>query len=216
MGKLNIVFDMDGVLLDTERLYLKAYQIVGKELNLDSIEKAAYRCIGLDNVQSKTVFLEVYGKDFPYDEIRQKAFGVFNQLAESGFDIKPGVFELLNWLKEQSATIALATSTFEKTARHHLEITGLISYFPVIITGDMIQRGKPNPDIYLKACSEIGKRPDECFAIEDSYNGVRAASSAGLKTIMVPDIVQPNEEINQLYFKKMTSLHDVLTYFKKL
>ena len=128
---------------------------------------------------------------------------------EDGLPEKPRVHEILEYLHEKKIPVALASSSKKATVLSHLEKSGITGYFQKIVTGDMVTHGKPSPDIYLKACEELGAAPEEVIAIEDSFNGIRSASAAGLHPIMVPDQLQPTEEILLLAEAKCDSLLDV-------
>ena len=119
-------------------------------------------------------------------------------LTANGAPLKPGVQELLDWLKSEGWAIAIASSTREVGVRLNMERTGLISYFDVIIGGDMLTASKPAPDIYLRACADLGVDPLSAYAIEDSYNGIRSAHAAGMHAIMVPDMVPATDEMRGL------------------
>lgn len=205
-----IVFDMDGVLFDTERLFLEAGTQLLKESGIENAGEAMMGCIGLNTRDTKALFLKVCGEDFPFEEYQKKCGSlVKDKIIKEGLPLKRGVRELLAYLKEAGYRIALASSTSQKGIRKHLEVAGLEEYFAVVIGGDMIEHGKPEPDIYLRACGELGVNPEEAFAIEDSANGIRSAHGAGLKTIMVPDLIAPTPELKSLLYAKYDSLLDV-------
>ena len=122
--------------------------------------------------------------------------------------------ELLRYLKTRGVKIGLATSTREQVVLKELREGGILPFFDVIVCGDMVKKSKPDPDIYLEACSRLHVKPSDCFAIEDSYNGIRAACRAGMKAIMVPDLAEPTEEMEKLAEKILPSLFEVEKYFK--
>ena len=126
--------------------------------------------------------------------------------------MKAGVFELLDYLKEQGKNIALATSTRRQTVLYQLEQAGILNYFDEIITGDMVTKSKPDPEIYLMACEKIGVDPQNAFAIEDSYNGIRSAQAGGLRAIMVPDLLPADDEMKELAEVILPNLNDVIRY----
>lgn len=205
-----VVFDMDGVLFDTERLFLEAWKEVAAERRIVNIERPAFACVGLNVRDSAAVFAKEYGPDFPFKEVHDDAGRYFHEIVErDGLPQKPGVRELLSYLKEEGYRIALASSTGKRSVLEHLNRAGLNDYFEVVIGGDMIEHGKPEPDIYLKACEELGVEPTLAFAVEDSKNGLKSAYAAGLKPIMVPDLIPPTAEIEALLYAKCDSLFDV-------
>ena len=133
----------------------------------------------------------------------------------NGLPVKPGVREILEWLKESRYIVGLASSTKEASVRSHLEMTGLSDYFSVLTTGDMVEHSKPRPDIYLLACERLGVEPGQAYAIEDSPNGIRAAHAAGLCPVMVPDMVEPDGEILRLCRIVLRDLVQVLDFLKQ-
>lgn len=130
--------------------------------------------------------------------------------------MKPGVRELLDFLTDSGYRLGLASSTAGHLVRTQLAGRDLLAYFKVVVSGDMVTRSKPAPDIFLKACAEIGALPSEAFAIEDSYHGIRAAAAAGMKALMVPDIVLPDDEMKRLAERVFSSLTEVLDFFRSL
>ena len=205
-----VVFDMDGVLFDTERLFMEAGTQLIKEKGIESAEEAVMGCIGLNMRDTKALFLKVCGEDFPFEEYHKKCGALVREKIEKeGLPLKKGVRELLSYLKEAGYKIALASSTSQSGVFKHLDRAGLREYFTVVIGGDMIEHGKPEPDIYLRACEELGVKPDAAFAIEDSANGIRSAHGAGLHTIMVPDLIAPTPQLEALLYAKYDSLLDV-------
>lgn len=211
-----IVFDMDGVLIDTEALLLKIWKEVAKENDIKDIESTLKLCIGITNNETEAVFARIYGKDFPYQKYKAAASEMYcAQIQKDGLPVKPGVYELFGFLKENGWQIGLASSTREAVVRSEMESIGLLDYFHVVVCGDMVPRSKPNPDIYLKACELLNVSPGCCYAVEDSPNGIRAASEAGMKSIMVPDLIEPDLELQKLFYKKFASLLEVLEFLRK-
>ncbi len=210
MNTKTIIFDMDGVIFDTENLFLDCWKILAEQHNIKNMEQVYHRCIGVNEKATRAIFEEAYGTQFSYDELTAKASQLFFEYVEkNGMPMKPGVRELLDYLTGNGYKIGLASSTKEKHVKSQLAGRDLLSYFQVVICGDMVSRSKPEPDIFLKACKEIDTLPEEAFAIEDSYNGIRAATAAGMKAIMVPDIVPPDEEMKELAYKIFPSLEEV-------
>lgn len=210
-----VVFDMDGVLFDTERLCQDSWIEVANRRGLPDMEIIFPKCIGRNANDSRQIVLEAYGADFDYEVFRREASDWFwKYLEENGLPVKEGVRELLNWLKEQGWRIGLASSTRRSSVISHLEQAGIKDFFEEIITGDMVEHSKPLPDIYLLACRKLMVDPAETYAIEDSPNGIRSAYRAGMKPIMVPDLLSPDEEMEQLSTCIFSGLLDVLDYFR--
>ena len=209
-----VVFDMDGVLFDTERLCMDSWVAVAKEDDLPDMENIFPRCIGGNANDSKKIVLEAYGQDFDYDTFRRKASEWFwAYIEQNGLPVMDGVHEILEWLKKEGFIIGLASSTKRSTVENHLEEAGIRDYFQAIVTGDMVEHSKPLPDIYLMACRELGVQPEETYAIEDSPNGIRSAHAAGMKVLTVPDMLKPDEEMRRLSCRIMDDLDQVLEFF---
>lgn len=211
----NIVFDMDGVLIDTEAIFMKCWKKLGEQLRLPDVEETAKKCIGITVTQTEALFQETYGKTHPCENYVEAANAIFYaQEADQGLPEKPGVHELFAFLKEQNFRIALASSTKEAAVRRQMAAVGILADFDAVVCGDMVQRSKPAPDIYLKACELLQVRPEECYAVEDSYNGIRSAHAAGMKAIMIPDLLQPTQEICELTELVLPSLTELKKYLE--
>lgn len=211
------VFDMDGVLFDTERLFMECWKKVAAERRVRNIEKVAMGSVGLNLRDTRALFMKECGADFPFDEYYEACGKVFrDRVDKDGLPLKPGVREILTYLKEGGYRIALASSTSRRGVLSHLKRAGITDFFEVIVGGDMIEHGKPEPDIYLKACEELSVEPGDAIAIEDSYNGLQSAYTAGLKPVMVPDLIPPTPEIEALLYARCDSLLEVRELFMKI
>ncbi len=208
-----VVFDMDGVIFDSERAVMQCWKEVASRHNIPDIEKAILACTGTTMVRTREIMLNLYGADFPYDEYARESSVIFHSRYDGGrLPMKPGVKELLTFLKEHDKKIALASSTRQQVVTDELRDAGIIEYFDRIICGDMVSRSKPAPDIFLKACEELNVSPSDSYAIEDSYNGIRAAHAGGLHPIMVPDLLPADEEMQSLAEIVLPSLTSVMEY----
>lgn len=208
-----VVFDMDGVIFDSERAVMQCWKEVASRHNIPDIEKAILACTGTTMVRTREIMLNLYGADFPYDEYARESSAIFHSRYDGGrLPMKPGVKELLTFLKEHDKKIALASSTRQQVVTDELRDAGIIEYFDRIICGDMVSRSKPAPDIFLKACEELNVSPSDSYAIEDSYNGIRAAHAGGLHPIMVPDLLPADEEMQSLAEIVLPSLTSVMEY----
>lgn len=210
-----IIFDMDGVIIDSEWLVADCWRIIGEKYQISNVEENCKKCLGLNTEAAREVFLSCYGADFPYDEYKQESSALFHQREKEELKLKPGAKEFLQWLKEQKYLIGLATSTREEIAKTELEDLGVLHYFDKVVCGDMLKRSKPEPDIYLMACEQLQVLPEESYAVEDSYNGIRAAYNAGMKVIMVPDRVDPNEEMEEKSVVILKNLMEVKKWLEK-
>ena len=211
-----VIFDMDGVLFDTEQLSLSCWQETAEEMGLGDIREGAYGCIGLNRTDSRILMRNLYGDGFPYDAFRAHHSALFQRkLEQDGLPVKKGAKEILSWLKEREVKTAVASSTRLETVKSHLEQAKFTQYFQEVIGGDMVEHSKPRPDIYLLACRQLGVEPKKAFAIEDSPNGIRSAHAAGMLPIMVPDMVQPTPEIEALLYRQCRDLLEVKDLFEK-
>lgn len=212
-----VVFDMDGVIFDTERLVIEFWKEVAKKHNIPNVKHTCIQCLGTNRVRTREIFLENYGADFPFDPYRAEVTELFNTHYKGvPLPTKPGVRELLSYLQEQDIKVGLASSTAQHLVRDEIGTAGLLPYFQTLVCGDMVEHSKPAPDIFLKACEILNADPTKSIAIEDSFNGIRSAHCAGMTPIMVPDQVQPTDEIRALAFHVMPSLLDVLNWLKTL
>lgn len=209
-----VVFDMDGVIFDSEAKVVECWQVVADKYGIPDIEDACRHCLGINRDATRAYMLEAYGQDFPYDAYKREMSDLFHERYGDGrLPVKAGVREILSWIKEHGIKIALASSTRRAIVEAELKAAGLYDYFDKVICGDMVEKSKPAPDIFLKACNELGVRPCDAYAIEDSYNGVRSAQSAGLKCIMVPDLVPATDEMRELAERVLPDLTAVMVYF---
>lgn len=210
-----VVFDMDGVIFDSERATMECWLELADKYHIEGMEEPYLACTGTTAQRTKEIMLEAYGDDFPYDVYAKEASKMYHEKYDGGrLPMKSGVFGLLDYLKYEDKKIALASSTRRETVVNQLRDAGLLDYFDEIITGDMVQNSKPHPEIFLLACEKIGVDPENAYAIEDSYNGIRSASRGGLKPIMVPDLLPATEEMKDLSEAVIESLDGVIGYFK--
>ncbi|WP_294559034.1 HAD family phosphatase [uncultured Mailhella sp.] len=188
-----IVFDMDGVLIDSERLVLRSWECVGKDMGLSGLHDLFFRCIGTTHASTRIIFSQVFGDAVDYEKFRDCTRVYYMKFTKDGIPLKPGVMELLSWLREKGWKTGLASSSREANVRRNMEITGMGPYFDTLVCGDMLTASKPAPDIYLRACAELHARAEDSYAVEDSRNGILSASAAGMKALLVPDMVAPDE-----------------------
>ena len=211
-----VVFDMDGLMFDTENLTVGAWEKASQQLGCSSVKSIIGKCMGLTPVHIKKLFFDTFGTDFPFDEFMQ--FGrnySADFIQKNGVPVKPGLYELLDYLKENGYKIAVATSTSQASAMKHFEGAKVTKYFDQIICGDMLEKSKPDPDIYRKAAAALQIAPQDCMALEDSPNGLTSAYRAGMKTVMVPDLIAPNAVLEKMLFACVASLHDVISLLEK-
>lgn len=208
-----VVFDMDGVIFDSERATMYCWIELAEKYDIKDIMTPYYACIGTTMVRTREIMLETYGKDFPYDEYAKEASIMYHSKYDGGrLPMKEGIVELLDYLKSNGKKIALASSSRRQTVVNQLRDAKLLDYFDAVICGDMVEKSKPAPDIFLKACEEIDVAPERAYGIEDSYNGIRALYNANMHPIMVPDLLEPTEEITGLSEVILRSLTEVIQY----
>lgn len=210
-----IIFDMDGVIFDSEIIGLESWIKLGNRYGLKDVEYNAKKCIGRSTKDTMKILDEAYGDKVSIEKLYGECKEVFQKIiAERGLPIKTGAKELLKWLSDNGVKVGLASSTSHDTVVKQLSDAGLIDYFQIIIGGDMIENSKPSPEIYLLACEKLGVNPKKTFAVEDSYNGILAAESAGMMPILVPDLIEPNEEMLEKSYRKFDSLAEFLGKLK--
>lgn len=207
-----IIFDMDGVLLDSESISDITWDQAAKDFNITMTADILNSCRGSNKTDIINKLHEIYGLSFNAESFLEKTGEYFTQIEmEKGIPLLPYVKETLEYLKPKYQ-IALASSTKGPTVERQLKNAGIIDYFQTRTTGEMVQHSKPNPEIYLMACKSLNISPENCIAVEDSFNGIKSAHNAGLKTIMVPDKVQPTEEIKKLCWKVCKSLKELTEF----
>lgn len=212
----SVVFDMDGVLFDTERVCMESWVNVAERRGMPGMREVFPSCIGRNAADDEKIIKDHYGEDFDYLGFRKETSEEFWRIIEEGgLPQKKGVKELLSFLAEDGWKIGLASSTKRSSILSHLESAGILKYFEFIIGGEEIEHSKPEPEIYLKACAGLGAKPSETLAIEDSYNGIRSASRAGMIPVMVPDMLPPTPEMEKLSCVILPDLMEVLSWIRE-
>jgi len=212
-----VIFDLDGLMLDTEPLAARAWGEAAAALGVGFDTTLARAMIGRNFADCTTMLRARYADPYPVDALLGRWHAAYDDIvAREGLVLKPGLPELLEWLEANAIPRAVATSTRRERARAKLEHTALLPRFHAIVGGDEVARGKPEPDIYVEAARRLGKDPASCVALEDSEPGIRAALSAGMAPIMIPDLHPPSPELVALDVAVLPSLHDVLLRFAAL
>jgi HAD superfamily hydrolase (TIGR01509 family) len=204
-----VVFDMDGLLFDTESLYEEACLSAVARLGYEMSRPFFRSTVGSSWLANRAMLLDHYGAAFPADELRTMARQNFQTLVDTRQFLKPGVLELLELLDALKLPRAIATTSAHETVQHHLKVHDLADRFHHIVAHGDYALHKPAPDPFLKAAERLSVEPALCLALEDSHNGVRAAAAAGMMTVMVPDLLEPIDEITCLCAAVATDLHEV-------
>lgn len=211
-----VISDMDGVILDTEKLYVRFWREAANFYGYPMERSHALSIRSMARPLAIERLKSYFGEDFDYYAVHNKRIELMDKyIEENGIEAKPGAELLLAYLKENGYRVALATATGYERTKEYLERLGLFKYFDEIVCAAMVEHGKPEPDIYLYAAEKLGLRPQECIALEDSQNGIKSASSAGCKTVMVPDLDEPADEIKPLLYDVADGLESVIEILNK-
>lgn len=205
-----IISDMDGVILDTEKLYVRFWC---EAANFYGYPMETHHALSIRSMARPFAIAKLkgfFGEDFDYCKVHDKRIELMDKfISENGIESKPGAAEFLGFLKQNGYRVALATATAPERTKKYLSALGLYDYFDEIVCASMVAKGKPEPDIYLYAAEKLGLAPKNCIALEDSLNGIKSASSAGCKTVMVPDLDRPSSEAIPLLYGVADNLIDV-------
>jgi HAD superfamily hydrolase (TIGR01509 family) len=206
-----VLFDMDGVVLDTEKLYARFWREAAAALGYEMSYEQALGMRSLSSTAGQAQLESYFGKGVSRAEFRAKRIELMDAYIDiHGVDLKPGIRELLDYLDEHGIKAAITTSSPLERVRRYLGPHGLLERFERLCSGAEVAHGKPEPDIYLYGAACLGLKPEECLAVEDSPAGVLSAYRAGCMTVMVPDLDQPDADTEKLLFAKADSLVDVI------
>lgn len=209
-----VIFDMDGLMLDTERLAQEAWQQAGTDLGYDLPDEIYRQAIGRTAPATEAIFRAHFGQDSPFEAIYERKQQYYHTaIAEGRVALKPGLLELLDLIDARGLPKAVATSTARPLALQKLQATHLLERFPHIVCGDEIANGKPAPDIFLAAAAKLQIEPAHCLVLEDSHAGIRAAHAAGMLPVHIPDLVPSTAEISALVHRTVDSLYAVRSFF---
>lgn len=209
----SVIFDMDGTLLDTQRICMPAWDWAGEQQCFENMGRHIPAVCGTNEIGWKGFLRENY----PTLDVEKFSSDARDYIIEHlVVKYMPGAEQLLEFLKSKGVKLALASGSSHQSINHHLDKVGGAHYFDVMIGGTDVQNGKPDPDIFLLAAEKLGVNPKDCYVIEDSANGVRAGYAAGMKCVGIPDIVQFGEETKALLTKEFASMYEAYEYFKEM
>lgn len=212
-----VIFDMDGLMLDTEPLAAQAWIEAAQGLGIAFDRTINDRLIGRSFTDCRTIIGEHHGADYPVDTLMNAWHGAYDAIVRrEGITFKPGLLELLGWLEAAAIPKAVATSTRRARAQAKLEQAGVLVRFAALVGGDEVARGKPAPDIFLEAAARLAIDPAACMVLEDSEPGMRGALAAGMTPVMVPDLLPPSAALLAIEPLIMATLHDVRTHLASL
>jgi beta-phosphoglucomutase family hydrolase len=212
-----LIFDMDGLMLDSEPLYQEAWQAAAQELGYPIDAELYMSLIGRSSAEADRMFGQIFGAAFPVREFNQRWDELWRRLIqEKGIALQPGLLPLLDWVEQQDIPKAVGTSSNRAEAEACLSLAGIRDRFSIIVTVDQVAAGKPEPDIFLAAAQQLAQAPEQCLVLEDSNAGVQAAQAAGMAVIMVPDLQVPTAATTAIARRILPSLHEVLTWLQRL
>ena len=211
------IFDMDGLMFDTERLVYDNWQHIMDEHGYNYDIEFFKRTVGKRKKEVELMYREYLGDDFPYwtfaDECRAR---YTERVKQEGIPVKKGLYDILDFCRENGIKTALATSTSRETTEFNLKSAGVSEYFDELVCGNEVKNGKPHPEVFLTAAKKLGLAPECCAAFEDSINGIKSAKAAGMITVMVPDLLQPTEEIMPMISYLCNDLSEAKAYLEPL
>ena len=206
-----VIFDMDGVITDTEKLLVKYWCQAAGDMGFSMTREHALQLRSLASRYAEPYLKELFGEDFNYRKVRALRKEMMDDHIDVyGIGIKPGLEELISYLGEHGYKIAVATATDYDRAVPYLQKAGVYDSLDALCCGPSVEHGKPEPDIYLYAAQKLGVQPEECLAVEDSPNGVKAAYRANMHTVMIPDLTQPDEKLKKMIYRKCDDLLEVI------
>jgi beta-phosphoglucomutase-like phosphatase (HAD superfamily) len=203
-----VILDLDGLMLDTEVLARAAWQQAAAELGFELTDERYLQLIGRRDDDAEGQLLRWFGSGFPLERFRASARAAWNSLAEPGIGIKPGLFELLDWIEQRQLPMAVATSSYASSVNRKLGRSGIASRIQCIVSGDQVSAAKPAPDIFIEAARRLGVEQAHCVVLEDSDAGIAAADAAGMRAVMIPDLKPPSSESLARAWRVCRSLHE--------
>lgn len=210
-----VVFDMDGLMFDTERICVQAWDYAGEKMGIGKAGYMVLKTLGMNRVETGEMWKREFEERYDEQELHRYSHEFTSgYYKENALPVKKGLYILLDYLKSSGYKMAVASSSQRSEIEEHLRDARVSEYFQVVIGGDMIKRSKPDPEIYLKACEALSEVPEDCYALEDSKNGLLAAHRAGCIPLMVPDLWEPDDEILEIIAGEFDDLEKVKEYIE--
>ena len=210
-----VIFDMDGLMFDTQSVFIKAWDYAGEKIGIGKAGYMVMKTLGMSIVMSRDIWVSEFGVKYNEQELRKHTKDFLTEYYKMNkIPVKKGLYVLLDYLSDNGYKLAVASSSPGWEVENHLKDAGVSGYFDVVVCGDMVNKSKPEPEIYQKACELLEEEPEKCFALEDSKNGLLSAYRAGCKPIMVPDLWQPDREIEKIIYGKFADLESVKNFFE--
>ena len=202
-----VIFDMDGILIDTEKWLNVYWQQAAKEAGFEVTREDGLAIRSLAGKYAGPYLRGIFGESFDYEAIRERRKELMREhIAKYGIEKKPGVDDILSYRAEKNMKRAVATATDPERTKQYLTQIGIYDKFDKIVSATTVENGKPQPDVYLYACEQIGEKPEDCIAVEDSPNGILSAYRAGLSVVMVPDLTEPDEETAKMLYARIDTV----------
>ena len=212
-----VILDMDGVIIDTEKLLVKYWCQAANEMGFPMTRKQALELRSLSSRYAEPHLKSLFGDSFNYRKVRARRIQLMeDDVEQNGVKTKPGLEELMRYLKKNGYKVAVATATDFDRAVPYLQRAGIYGRLDALCCGPQVEHGKPDPDIYLFAAQKLGVEPYRCMAVEDSPNGIRSAHAAGMLTVMVPDLTQPDREMQKLIYSKCEDLMSIIGVLEQI
>jgi haloacid dehalogenase superfamily, subfamily IA, variant 3 with third motif having DD or ED/haloacid dehalogenase superfamily, subfamily IA, variant 1 with third motif having Dx(3-4)D or Dx(3-4)E len=208
-----LIFDMDGLMFDSEVIAEMAYKKAVQEFGYEISNEIYYQLLGRNKADAHIIIKELMGEEYPAHEIHKLAHEFkYEHIQEHGLPMKKGLMELLEFAKQKGILMAVASSSDKSIIEGYLKLGGIETYFDYIISGEQVVHSKPNPEIFLRVCRELGVTPKEALVLEDSKNGIMAAVNGNIPVICIPDILDHEDEITKLTYKTLPDLTAVMEY----